>query len=278
MRINSLKFLILPTTAVMFVASSLTFSVEAATVTIGANRDTTLFQNNPNNSLGLGQGIFAGNNGQNSPRRGLIGFDIAGNIPVGATITGAQLTLFLGQVAGAGGGGGGDATPRNISLFRVNDSWNEGTAGVAGQPIAGSGQGNPANPGDATWNFRSFNTLPWGTPGGDFSSTPSATATVGQTLNTGYTWSSTAALVSDVQSWLNNPSANFGWLLQGDESAATTFRAFYSREASPALVPQLLVTYETSSATPVPEPSGIAGVIGLVIGTGVIKIKRKSLK
>jgi hypothetical protein len=35
-----------------------------------------------------------------SPRRGLIRFDIAGNIPAGATITGVQLTLFLGQVAG----------------------------------------------------------------------------------------------------------------------------------------------------------------------------------
>ncbi len=89
----------------------------ADTVTIGASKDTTIYQNNPNNSSGGGNGLFAGTDGDVSPRHALIAFDIADNIPAGATITDVQLTLFLGQVAGSGmGGGGGNST---IELHRA---------------------------------------------------------------------------------------------------------------------------------------------------------------
>jgi hypothetical protein len=54
---------------------------EAATITIDAAEDATIFQNNVDNSNGAGPGMFAGTNGMGSPRRGLIQFDIAANIP-----------------------------------------------------------------------------------------------------------------------------------------------------------------------------------------------------
>ena len=45
-------------------------------------------------------------------------------------------------------------------------------------------------------------------------------------------------MVSDVQSWLDNPATNYGWALIGDESTKTTARRFASREgvSQPALV------------------------------------------
>ena len=58
----------------------------SATTTIGAAKDNSIFENNPNYSAGAGAGIFAGTNGMNSPRRGLVAFDIADHVPAGATI------------------------------------------------------------------------------------------------------------------------------------------------------------------------------------------------
>src|SRR5262249_10149697 len=149
-------------------------------------------------------------NGMNSPRRGLLDFDIAGNVPAGATITGVQLTLFLGQVAGSGGGGGGDSTPRTIELHLLTANWGEGITGL-GSTIAGSGMGFPANNGDATWNARMFPGTLWASPGGDFAASASGSTIVDTVVNNGYVWLSTPALVSNVQGWLNNPASNFGW-------------------------------------------------------------------
>ena len=217
-----------------------------ATITIGASKDTTIYQNNVNNSSGGGNGLFAGTNGMASPRRGLIAFDIVDNVPAGATITEVQLTLFLGQVGGSGGGGsGGTAT---IDLHRLLADWGEGTVQKQTPPndsFVGLGQGAAANVGDATWNARFFSTTLWNTPGGDFASATSATASVGTMLNTATVWGSTASLVSDVQQWLATPAVNFGWaLVNADETTAMTFRAFYTRDAATAtLHPQLQITY-----------------------------------
>lgn len=49
--------------------------------------------------------------------------------------------------------------------------------------------------------------------------------------NGSYTWDSAPQMVSDVQSWLNDPTGNFGWLLIGDETDASTAKRFDTREA-----------------------------------------------
>jgi hypothetical protein len=256
--------------AVVATALILSVPVEAATITIGSIKDASIFQNNPNNSNGAGPGMFAGDNGMDSPRRGLVEFDVAGSIPAGSTITGVQLTLFLGQVAGT------DSTPRTIGLFGLLADWGEGTTGSGGT-IGGTGQGFPANPGDATWDARFFSppadgTL-WGTPGGDHRATASATLSVNSVINAPFTWLSTPALVSDVQGWVNNPATNFGWeLINLDELTATDFRAFYTRdETDPTFRPQLQVTFTAPVATPEPTnmvlfPLGIGLLMGAVAG------------
>lgn len=56
----------------------------------------------------------------------------------------------------------------------------------------------------------------------------SATAVVGEIGS--YTWSSTSALVADIQNWLDNPDSNFGWLVLGDETGNRTTKRLDSRE------------------------------------------------
>ncbi|BCA57086.1 hypothetical protein W02_42260 [Nitrospira sp. KM1] len=229
-----------------------------------------------NRSNGAGPGIFSGGNGALAAHRALIEFDVAGQIPQGALITGVALTMHIGIVAGSGGAPGlGDQTSRIMDLHRLTADWGEGITGATSTTVGGTGQGFPANPGDATWNASHFGSTLWNTPGGDFDSTVSGSLAVGSVFFSPQTWQSTPGMVTDVQNWLNDPSSNFGWILiNHDEKARQTHRAFYSKEwTDPAMRPQLLVTYELA---PVPVPavlwlfgSGLVGVIGYATRNGI---------
>jgi DMSO/TMAO reductase YedYZ molybdopterin-dependent catalytic subunit len=244
-------------------------------INIPAFRDATLFGGSAADNSSSGPGMFVGSDGQGRPKRGLIEFDIPAYVPSNATITSAVLTLYLGQVAGSGGGGSsGDPTPRTIRLFDVTTAWagsTNGTTGFPGPGFGGTGQGFPANIGDATWNYAKYNTLRWNTPGGggDFVSTESADTVVGQSVDTAYSWGSTAQMLSDVQGWLDCTSLNYGWLLKNDsEALQTTFRAFYTREGAieqglPQYAPDLVVSYVVPA--PEPPPLAIIALAGLTI-------------
>jgi len=78
---------VLPYAAASMIIRILSVPATAATITLGATKDATIFENHVDNSNGAGPGIFAGTNGMNSPRRGLMDFDIASDVPAGATIT-----------------------------------------------------------------------------------------------------------------------------------------------------------------------------------------------
>lgn len=61
-----------------------------------------------------------------------------------------------------------------------------------------------------------------------------------------YTWGSTAQMISDVQSWLDQPSSNFGWVIVGNETASRTAKRFDTRENTlPGSRPLLIVTFMT---------------------------------
>lgn len=214
-------------------------TLRAETVTLEASKDNTLF-NNPQGDTSNGAGpLFAGRTGGQGPgpQRALIAFDLASEIPAGATITDVQFTLNILQ---AGGGSGAES----YTLHRVQQDWGEGASSVTG------GAGTTAEIGDATWLNTFFATDIWNTPGGDFDSEPSAFKTIG-TFGP-ETWGSTSEMVADAQGWLDDPSSNFGWILIGDESVAVSSRQFASRELANG--PQLQITY-----TPlIPEPSSLA--------------------
>lgn len=76
-----------------------------------------------------------------------------------------------------------------------------------------------------------------------------------------YVWQS-PEMIADVQAWLDNPAANFGWLLRGNESAASTAKRFATREElEPTFRPLLHVEY-------VPEPATVMLALAAVAVLG----------
>lgn len=221
-----------------FTVLALPSSACADTVTLVPSRDTTIYQGSPSNSNGAGLTMFVGTTGRGDATRALIGFDIAGKLPAGSTVTSVQLTLVLDRAASR------DTSTRPIELHRLLADWGEGTAGQGmSGPHSAPGFATAADGSAATWSHPFYDTTPWANAGGDFMPTASGTATVGTTAQA-YVWDSTPALVNDVQSWLDNPASNFGWLLLGDESTSATARRFFTREASdPTTAPALAVTF-----------------------------------
>ena len=137
----------------------------AGTVNINPSKDNTLYEYDPDigdlsNALGIH--FFAGKTAMNALRRGVLAFDIAGNIPPGSTITAASLSANMSR------------TPTNtafvLELHKLLADWGEGTSIASGQ----EGMGAPATLNDATWRHRFFDTVFWSTQGGDFSATVSA--------------------------------------------------------------------------------------------------------
>lgn len=209
----------------------------ADTVTLNPVADNTLIQDPAGAySAGASYNVFSGRvggNGGTTLRRALMRFDLS-SIPQGSTITSVQLRLYMSQ--GQGG-------IRAHSLYRMTASWGE-----AGSFSFG-GAGAPAQAGDATWVHRFWPGTPWSAAGGDFVATPSGTQNVSGIA--WYTWGSTAAMVADVQSWVNAPTQNFGWMLRGDESVQQTSKRFDSRQsANPGTKPQLIVTFTPPTANP----------------------------
>jgi hypothetical protein len=236
-------------------------AASAATVQIPAARDNTLYQESPTFSNGAGRHIFAGTTAMADSRRALLAFDVAGSVPAGSTITAAELTLNMSKtVVGA----------QPVSLHRATSDWGESTSDAPGE----EGIGTPAANGDATWSHTFFPSQLWSTPGGDFSATPSATAIVAQ--NGPYTWGSTPEMVADVQGWMDDPAANFGWVVVGDETNVPTAKRFDSREnPDPGVQPVLSVTFE--GGTPVPAVSGAGIVLTalLVLAASAVVVYRR---
>jgi hypothetical protein len=268
-----------------------TETVRADVMSIPAQKDAMIFGTSGNAdtgfSSGKGPGMFAGADGSLNRKRSLMQFDIAANVPPGAQITGVQLTLILGQVAGSGAGGaGGNVPTRTINLFALQQDWGEGDSGLIGMPpatsptIGGSGQGYPRVTGDTGWDYALFDsanttTGKWnaGGPdlhGGNFAAVASASSTFSLPYTNGnpYTWSG-AGLVADAQAWLDAPLSNHGWLLKAMngldqmgnpiqvEDTPTSFLGFWTKDGAAAnnnaaLAPKLTITYV------VPEPASLA--------------------
>lgn len=205
----------------------------ADSISLGSAADATLIQEPTGEyALGAAYNVYAGRIGDNGGatiRRGLMRFNFNA-IPAGSTITSVTLRLYMSQT---------QSGSQNVGLHRCSLPWTEGTA------FAFGGAGTNAGIGDSTWNYQVYPTIPWPTPGGAFAATASATKAVSAVGF--YSWSSTTALVADVQSWVNNPASNYGWVLKGNEAASTTVKRFESREAA-ANQPLLVVNY-------VPPPS-----------------------
>jgi hypothetical protein len=207
-----------------------------AVVSLNPTKDNTMFQANNNVSAGKSDSVLVGLDHYSSTlMRSLLAFDVAGSIPAGSTINSVSLTLWCNDGYNTG------STP-SVELHKVLADWGEGASSPGWMPPYTS-----AKTGDATWRYSFYNTQSWSTLGGDFSPTVSSA----QTVSTGaksYTWGSTAQMTADVQSWLNTPSANFGWVLKGDETQESG-KMFDSRESTNAARrPTLTVDYTPPAA------------------------------
>jgi hypothetical protein len=212
-----------------------------AIINIMPSKDNTLYEYikaDGDRSNALGIHFFTGETVMSELRRGVLAFDIAGSIPPGSTITAVTLSLTMSRTL--------TDDARTTELHKLLADWGEGTSDAQGE----EGDGAAATPNDATWRHRFFDTIFWTTQGGDFSATVSASQLVGP-LGV-YTWSS-PQMVADVQSWLDNPASNFGWVVLGEESTLGSAKRFDTREsASP---PVLTIQYTgVPRARPTPRP------------------------
>jgi hypothetical protein len=224
----------------------------AETITIVPSADATLFEVNPENSAGGADFFNAGTTQNGTRNRALLQFDIASALPAGAQITGVDLQVEVLRRPADG------FEVSFFGLHRVLRPWGEGGAIPIGNP---GGLGGPAMPGDATWLHRFAFAETWDAPGGaagiDYLSALSSAAFI-YDVGT-YHFEGTTEMIRDVQSWLDHPESNFGWMLMCQtEELPFTARRFGSRE-NPNTPPLLTIEF-----TPVPEPGTVAlGAIGL---------------
>ncbi|MDX2149041.1 MAG: DNRLRE domain-containing protein [Planctomycetota bacterium] len=199
----------------------------AEVTSVTPSKDNTIYQIDPGYlSNGRGSWFFAGATAALEIRRALVRFDLS-QIPTNATIENVTVRLVPDRLSGP---------PSPISLHALTADWGEGNSNANMQ----EGTGATAEPGDATWTFAFYETVPWAI-GGEFDPDVSAAATI--TLPIATTFSG-PGLVADVQGWVRQPATNFGWMLRGDESRARSSVRFVSRDsANAANRPTLTVTY-----------------------------------
>jgi autotransporter-associated beta strand protein len=220
----------------------------AAAVALTPVLDNSIFSEN-DNSEALGN-LFAGRTAGTSGtglRRALMMFDVAGNIAAGATINSVTLTLTQLKTKAA-------APSASFEVHPLTDSWGEGTSSASGV-----GRGSAPTTGDATWNYRFYNTTHWTNAGGDFGST-SGTALFGTGAPITDIFNSQAGMVTDVQNWLNSPGSDFGWiLLATSESTAGNAREFGSRFSTLSQEPTLTINFTVPAGTPAAWRTAVNG-------------------
>lgn len=242
---HSLPGSILPAALFAILASLHPVASLADEVVLNTGKDNTLYESATGSvSNGAGEHLFAGTTGTGQVRRGLIVFDIAGNIPAESTINGVTLTLYMSRSQLLGGA-------HTVSLYAALADWGEGISDASGE----EGGGAPVTMDDATWIHAAFPSTPWANAGGDFVGAASAATVVDQIGY--YTWQG-AGMIADVQSWLDNPATNFGWMLQGNEVPTFSAKRFDTKEnINAAFRPALTVQFQPS----VPVRSATWGAI-----------------
>jgi len=139
----------------------------------------------------------------------MLKFALASNIPSNATITSVALTIKLVTSP--------SSTNLWFSLHKVLSDWSESAV---------------------TWSNRLSLAAPWSVPGGAAGSDYSSFVTqsnliTGGALPVAFTFASNPAMIADVQEWVRNPVANFGWILIcGLEDLERSKRKFASSEAA----------------------------------------------
>lgn len=207
--------------------------LRADSVSLTSAADTGMMSANPGNNYGRLVTVPVGTSARGGQiARGLFRFDVAGVLPPGSVVTRATLRFRVFKEAS----GGGQDT---VGLHRMLVDWVEGTK-------ASGSHGAAASTGESTWTARRLGTDDWAAPGGlsgtDFAANSSAEVTWNEPGT--YTLNSTTALVADVQSWLENPQGNHGWMLRSrQEGVAASAKRVCTREAPTGEQPILTLEF-----------------------------------
>lgn len=223
-------------TLLLFLPAVLAKPTLGAVITLNPVADTSVMEISPFNNLGAVQSLAIGVTATESAARGLVRFDLS-SVPANAVVTSAELSMVVVRQ-------GAFVEDSTFDLHRLLVAWGEGNKGAG----ILTGSGTPATDGEASWVARLSPLTFWGSGGGaagsDYKAEPSSSAETASTM----VFESTADMVSDVQSWLGNPSSNFGWLVKDNfEGSAQTARRMGSRENAGAM-PQLVVNYTVVEA------------------------------
>ena len=195
-------------------------AARAQTTNLVPVADTAMRSNVPDQNFGSDTSLPIGVANFGSPvNRALFRFDLS-VLPTNAIINDVslELTVTLHPIGAT------------FELHRMLSSWSES---------------------EATWNnrFVTPSPTPWAAGGAlagtDFISDGSAAASLISGVNT----FNAPGLTADVQTWVNNPGSNLGWILMASGEPAATGEQVGSRE-DPVTTPVLAVTY-TVAAPPV---------------------------
>ncbi|TWU56569.1 Cadherin domain protein [Rubripirellula tenax] len=188
--------------------------VEIPTTTLNPSDDTYLDKDNPDFNYGVSTTLIVDHSGGSiGDSRILLKFDFS-SIPVGATITGATLTMQANAGAGT----------FRIGVYEVTEAWVEGNQnGSVGFP---------------SWDDRT-STNAWN--GGTFNST--AVATFDATTTGQHAWNVTSL----VQSWITGSTVNNGVII-GSEAGGGNSYTYSSRDGGSP--PELQLFYTVTNAAP----------------------------
>lgn len=195
----------------------------------GANQDTYIESGSPDGYFAGDPQLLVGNDGTQTVR-GLLNFQVDANIPAGATIDAAQLSLNLETAS--------TSAPSTVTVANVTAPWS-----------------------DATWNQYDYSwetgaPLLWTTPGGDTDATGAAAAAVSLTPGTTTNWDVTQLVQRQVSGLVQSD----GFLLRAqDETTAQLlgFTSSWSWSGNP--LPTLTVTWESGTVGNAPAVSIVTG-------------------
>jgi MYXO-CTERM domain-containing protein len=242
-------------------AAMLLATVLATTLTLTPVQDASIFHGTTGAeglADGAGPHLWLAVTAEGLNRRTLLRFDLSA-VPPGSVVQSAQLVLYESR----------SRSDHVVRAHRLLSAWGEGPASAGG-----AGTGQPAQAGDVTWLHRRHPNLAWAQAGGEHVASASAQAVFGLP-NQAYALGTSAALVADVQAWLNNPASNHGWLLIGDELTTQGAKRLDSREnSSPANRPRLvLVLASDPMAGPsdgqVPLPTWAVALLALALSAAL---------
>jgi hypothetical protein len=195
----------------------------------GANQDTYIESGSPDGYFAGDPQLLVGNDGTQSVR-GLLNFQVDANIPAGATIDNAQLSLYLESAS--------TAATSTVTVANVVAPWS-----------------------DATWRQYDYSwqtgaPLLWTTPGGDTESTGVASAAVAPTPGTTTNWDVSQLVQRQVSGLVQSD----GFLVRAQDETTPQLLGFTSSWSwSGNALPTLTVTWESGTVANAPAVSITTG-------------------